>query len=130
MATTDTLNYCYELLGNSTKYDECHKRNIIGRAYYHAFYEVRHHLEQRLLWPVTNTKCGAHEKVYSRLSGYPAGSTSVMIQKRAAEIKNRVQKLKRFRTTADYHLHLTISNKLINYILHESRQISEQISKL
>ncbi len=37
MATTDTLNYCYELLGNSTKYDECHKRNIIGRAYYHAW---------------------------------------------------------------------------------------------
>lgn len=62
------------------------------KEYYRAcllpcFYEVRHHLEQRLLWPVTKTKCGAHEKVYSRLSGYPAGSTSEMIQKRAAEIK-------------------------------------------
>ncbi len=37
------------------------------KEYYRAcllpcFYEVRHHLEQRLLVLVTNTKCGAHEK--------------------------------------------------------------------
>lgn len=127
MSTTNTIKYCEELIVSTSSYDDCLQRNVIGRAYYHAFYEIRYHLEKRLKWAITNRNCGVHEQIYSRFSGYPKTTLSMDEEKKAAELRNRITNLKKLRTSADYKLNLSISKEMAEYTILESKEISKEI---
>lgn len=129
MPVSNTLIYAHELKNSRTVHQDCLYRNIVGRAYYHAFYEIKHHLEQNLRWPITNRKCGVHEQLYSRLNGFPE-EISIDKQEKAQLLKNRISKLKKYRTNADYHLSRGISGKEVDYILLESEMISNEVTTL
>lgn len=130
MAITNTLEYCEELDQMHSQFPQIHIRAIIGRAYYHAFYEFRDHLENRLQWPITDLKGGSHLRLYSRLSGYPQGLKTPEEVLIIEEIKNRITSLKKNRTAADYKINMIISKKIQDYVVEEAKILSEEIAMI
>ena len=129
MSISKTIEYCEELIATDSLHEDCLQRNVIGRAYYHAFYEVRHHLEKRLRWFLTNKNCGVHEQLYSRFAGYPQATTGEIDKRVAEELRDRITKLIKLRTAADYKLNLAVSREMAEFSILESKAISEAIAE-
>lgn len=129
MLDNNALEYVQELRNSKSEFEDCHFRNIIGRAYYYAYHEARIHLENRLKWPITQKKGGVHFQLCSRLAGYPE-STPDDDRKRAAELQSRLTKLKAYRTTADYKLNEKISIGVVDFVLEEAEALSEEMAAL
>lgn len=130
MAYTKTIEYCAELEQFKSEFEDIHRRNIISRAYYHAFYEFRHHLEERLKWPIMDKKGGTHLRLYSRLSGYPEDQLNSEEVKQVEELKYRITALKKYRTKADYEISTNITKLMQDFATDEAKLLATEIEKI
>ncbi|MBC70421.1 MULTISPECIES: hypothetical protein [Acinetobacter] len=118
------LDYCNEMASITSSYPDLQNRNIVGRAYYHAFHHAKFHLDSRLDWIQTTTKGGVHMQLYSKLKGYDKEVSSIT-KLNAEKLYSKLNALKKLRTRADYKLESVITKEIANFSIEESKRISE-----
>lgn len=130
MSNNSTLDYCRELLASESNHKKWQCRNVISRAYYNVFYIADKKLRIDLGWRETTSKGGVHNKLYSRLNGYPDDVISKEKELELAALQKNISDLKKLRTNADYKLQLNIERKVAEFSIVESETISEKINSL
>ncbi|QDJ91882.1 hypothetical protein [Acinetobacter haemolyticus] len=118
------LDYCNEMSSSTSSYPDLQNRNIVGRAYYHAFHQAKYHLDSRLDWDQTTTKGGVHMQLYSKLKGYDQ-DVSRATKLNAEKLFAKLNALKKLRTRADYKMESVITKEIANFSIEEARRISE-----
>lgn len=129
MSSIETLNYCKEMLNNESSYEDALLRNVVSRAYYSAFYQLMHNMNNRLGWVETNKKGGVHIREISKLLGYPETSNLQKIED-AKVLHNRMLNLKKLRTKADYKIDQSVERVLAEYAVFETEQICNELNSL
>lgn len=117
------------MLNNESSYEDALLRNVVSRAYYSAFYQLMHNMNNRLGWVETNKKGGVHIREISKLLGYPETSNLQKIED-AKVLHNRMLNLKKLRTKADYKIDQSVERVLAEYAVFETEQICNELNSL
>ena len=123
------LDYCNEVASVASSYPDLQNRNIVGRAYYHAFHQAKYHLDNRLDWAYTTTKGGVHAQLYSKLKGYDE-DVSEVTKLKAEKLYAKLNALKKLRTRADYKMESVITKEMANYSIIEAKRISDLFTEI
>lgn len=130
MNNNSTLEYCKELLDQESNHKQWQCRNVISRAYYNVFYLADKKLRIDLNWRETTSKGGVHNRLYSRLRGYPENEISKGKELELAMLQKNISDLKKLRTNADYKLQLNIRRGLAEFSIAESEALSKKLNSL
>lgn len=129
MSALDVLNYCQEMLRQTSEVEYMQTRNIVSRAYYFTYYECINHVEKRLGWNETSQKGGVHVRAISRLLDKDQ-VLDPQKQQEAALLYNRLNNLKKLRVRADYNFEINIPRNTAKYCVIEAGKIGVDLSNL